>query len=110
MSVLANVQAALENVGIPIGMGKYPEAQGDCGKLVFTGKEKPKRFLGGVEAGVEAFRIVVRGGDYGALVRHADDVRDALKAVGYVQTGGYEDVESKEGEAALQLAVYFKNI
>jgi hypothetical protein len=121
MSILDKIRDALSGVAvfdgdtpsggeIPMGEGKYPDETGEpCGKVVFTGKDKPVNFMGGGQAGVETFRVVLRGDSYAVLAK-AGLVKTALTGAGFIQTGGYEDVEPKEGETALQIAVGFKAI
>ena len=108
MSVLQSVETALSGVGFAVGAGKYPDTPNDCGKIVFTGEDKPVRFMGGSQADAETFKVIVRGGSYNALEQKAAAVRTALKNAGFIQIGGYEDLEPKEGETFMQLAVHFK--
>jgi hypothetical protein len=122
MSILDKIRDALSGVAIfegttpsggeiPMGEGKYPDGAGEpCGKVVFTGKDKPVNFMGGGQAGVETFRVVLRGDSYAVLETKAGLVKSALTGAGFIQTGGYEDIEPKEGETALQIAVGFKTI
>lgn len=111
MSVLTSVQTALSGVGLAVDAGEYPaNAVDPCGKIVFTGKDKPTRYMGGGEIGVETFKIVVRDSSYLVLEQTANLIKVALKDAGFIQTGGYEDVEPKTGETFMQLAVNFKTI
>ena len=110
MSILQNIQSALSNVGITIGEGKFPETSETCGKIVFTGEEDPKIFLGGGVIAYETFRIIVRGNDYRVLQQKPDLIKVSLKNAGYIPMSGYEDIEPEEGDSALQLSIKFKSI
>jgi hypothetical protein len=110
MSILASVETALSGVGFAVGEGKYPDTAGDCGKVIFTGKDKPISFMGGGQADIETFKVIVRGDSYRALEQSAGLVKAALTSVGFIQTGGYEYVEPKYGETYMELAVSFKII
>lgn len=108
MSVLQNVETALNKVGFAIGKGKYPDTTEDCGKIVFSGEDKPIRFMGGHGVDVETFKVIVRGSDYAALEQKVNAVKSALRNAGFGQIGGLEDIEAKEGETFLQIAIGFK--
>ena len=110
MSVLQSIQTALSGAGVTIGEGQYPAVPEPCGKVVFTGKDKPIQFMGGEYADIETFKVIVRGDTYRTLEQKSDIVRAALKDAGFIQIGGYEDIEPKEGETFMQLAVNFKLI
>lgn len=108
MSVLQSVETALSDIGFAIGKGKYPDTQEDCGKIVFSGEDKPVRFMGGSAAvNVETFKVIVKGDNYSTLEQKANEVKNALKSAGFIQIGGLEDVDAKAGETFLQLAVSF---
>ena len=111
MSILQTVKTKLSSVGFAAEMGEYPDSVNDpCGKIIYTGEDKPVHFMGGGEIGVETFKIVVRDSSYYILEQTADLIKTALKGAGFIQTGGYEDVEPQEGETFMQLAVNFKKI
>ena len=117
MSLVGKIQEVLDNaaeVSVEIGAGRYPDLIGICGKIVFTGAEKPIGFLGGEQLGVETFKVVLRGeddgDDYEALEQIAGKIKAALQNEEFIQIGGYEDIEPKEDENFMQLAVSFKTI
>ena len=115
MSVLQSIQNALTGIGFPIGEGKYPNPSGVSGKIVFVGgkdadADRLVPFMGGGQADVENFKVVVRGESYRELETRVNQVRGMLKNAGFIQTGGFEDIEPKEGETFMQLAVRFKVI
>jgi len=109
MSLLERIQDALTGIGIPVGNGQYPEGPGVCAKIVFTGAEKIDGFMGGRNDS-EAFKVIVRGNDYGALETHCGFARNGLTSADFIQTIGFEDIRPEEGEELLQLAVTFKSI
>ena len=110
MSVLNDIEKALSSVDIPIGLGIYPN-ETNCGKVVFDSSDsKPKIFMGGMVANVESFRVVVKGIDYKQLEQMCDTIKIALQNAGFVQVGGYNDVEPEQGETYLQLAVSFRTV
>lgn len=125
MSLINEIKTTLEGYddlqGVMFNAGEYPlNAADPCGKIVFTGEEKPVSFFGGGTANVETFRVIVRGDDYGALEQVAGYVKSALIAEGCVQIGGYEyvaltdaeldEIEQSGGTRFKQVAVSFKAI
>ena len=111
MSVLQSVQTALSGAGFAVGEGEYPNTPNDCGKVVYTGTDKPIRFMGqAAPVEVETFKVIVRGHSYRTLETMATTVKGVLTGAGFIQIGGYEDIEPKEGETFMQLAVSFKVI
>ena len=120
MSLISEIKTALsgityESQTVEIGEGNYPSgAIKPCGKIVFTGEDKPVHFMGGGVTSIETFKVIIKGieigDDYAALEDIAALVKSALVAQGCVQIGGYENIEPQEGETFMQLAVKFKAI
>jgi|GEM_PF-1126221 len=118
-TVLARIRDALPQpsiLGFVVGEGKYLNSDGESGKIVFTGEDKPKHFLGGAFVPVETFKVVVRGKAYNDLVEKVNMIKNALKGAGFIQIGGYEDIGQYDDAALqgddglLQLAVNFRHI
>ncbi|MCL2797035.1 MAG: hypothetical protein FWD58_03150 [Firmicutes bacterium] len=114
MSLLGTIKNKLIAGNIPagsIGLGQYPDTESAqfC-KVVFTNKDKPAVFLGSDDTDIETFKVIIRGVCYSAMETLAGTVKSVLKAAEYIPLGGYEDVEPKEGDAFMYLAVNFKSI
>lgn len=128
MRVLENVREALSGIAvfegqqppygevplyeeIIIGEGKYPAIEGLCAKFLYTGKEKPIRFFGGNDSiEVETFKIIAKGESYFQIENILNLIKTALSGTGFLLMGGYTDIEPKENEDFLQLALEFKMI
>jgi len=104
--------------GIHLGLGKYTDDNLSVirGKIVFASTKdtpyynSPKPVMGGEVIAVEVFKVVMRCTDYAILERDLNFAKEALIKAGYVQISGFEHIEPKEGETALQLAVSFKSL
>jgi len=100
---------------VSVGLGRYLNQDGRpiCCKIIFAGgkqlphEDKPRNTMGGRVLGVEVFKVALRGNDYAMLETLLDYAKNALKA-DYAQISGFEHIEPKEGETALQLAVSFR--
>ena len=115
MSVLQRIQDALsdltQNGAFEFYEGEYPNNGANfCGKIVFTGKDKPIRFMGqAMPLEIETFKVVIRGNSYRDLEDMADKVSKLISAE-FIQIGGYENIEPEQSEHFMQLAVNFKVI
>jgi len=110
MSVMEDIQRVLSIFDMPVGMGEYPDVDGDCVKVKFDENSTVQQFMGGGILDADTFDVVVRGSDYISIENNASKIKAILREAGFLIVSGYENVEPKDGDKYLQISQKFRSI